>query len=189
MTEIGNAAVAAATRCWVEKLVVGENLCPFAGRELSRDKIRFAVCDVTDAEPALQALIGECVRLDAHAELETTLLIFSAGFADFDNYLDLLAVAEALLVEQGYEGRYQLASFHPAYVFADADSDDAANYTNRSPYPMLHLLREASIARAIKQHVDAEGIPQRNIRHARALGRNALEGILRQCGEVTKEQQ
>lgn len=162
--------VIAKTRQWIENVVVGLNFCPFAKRELRRDAVRFTVCGNGGTADALQRLIDECGHLDAHPETETTLLILPEGFADFLDYLDLAELAEDLLAEQGYEGVYQVASFHPDYCFADAGPDDAANYTNRSPYPMLHLLREASLDTAIDNYPDIDSIPENNMEKARTLG-------------------
>ena len=163
---------------WIESIVVGLNFCPFAKRELRRNAVRFTVCDNGDAADALQQLIAECGHLDAHPETETTLLILPEGFADFLDYLDLAALAEDLLAAQGYEGVYQVASFHPDYCFADAGPDDAANYTNRSPYPMLHLLREASLDTAIDTYPDIDSIPENNMKKARALGADFFQAHL-----------
>ena len=165
-----NDAVVARTRQWIEKVVVGMNFCPFAKRELRRESVRFQVCPDPDMAAVLTELMRECVHLDADAATETTLLILPEGFADFDDYLDLAGLAEDLLADQGYEGVYQVASFHPDYRFADADADDPANFTNRSPYPMLHLLREASLESAIDNYPDPDSIPENNIAKARKLG-------------------
>jgi hypothetical protein len=158
------------TRQWIENVVVGLNFCPFAKRELRRDAVRFTVNASGDMGDALQRLIAECGFLDANPETETALLILPEGFTDFLDYLDLAGLAEDLLAEQGYEGVYQVASFHPDFCFADAEPDDAANYTNRSPYPMLHLLREASLDTAIGNYPDIDSIPDNNMKKARALG-------------------
>jgi hypothetical protein len=112
----------------------------------------------------------ECQRLDEDESIETSLLIFPDAFTDFDAYLNMVEMAEALLDDQDYEGVYQVASFHPEYRFADAPEDDPANFTNRSVYPMLHLLREDSLEKAIDAHPDAEAIPERNILFAREKG-------------------
>jgi hypothetical protein len=166
------------TRQWIESVVVGLNFCPFAKRELRRNAVRFTVGSNGDMADALQQLVDECGHLDAHPETETTLLILPEGFADFMDYLDLAGLAEDLLAEQGYEGVYQVASFHPDYCFADAKQDDAANYTNRSPYPMLHLLREASLDTAIDNHPDIDSIPENNMKKARSLGAGYFRGLL-----------
>lgn len=170
-----------ATRAWLETVIINYGLCPFAKRELDCGGIRFCVDEDTDTETCLHHLIAECVRLDDDASIVTTLLIYSQGFADFADYLDFLSLAEALLVAQGYEGIYQLASFHPEYCFADAATDDAANYTNRSPYPMLHLLRESSIGEAISSHPNPDGIPERNIKLTRQLGLSQMQALLAAC--------
>jgi uncharacterized protein len=149
-------------------VVVGMNFCPFAKRELRRESVRFRVCPDTDMAEVLTELMGECAHLDKDAGTETSLLILPEGFVDFEDYLDLAGLAEDLLADQGYEGVYQVASFHPDYRFADAD--DPANFTNRSPYPMLHLLREASLESVIDNYPDPDSIPENNIAKARALG-------------------
>ncbi|MDZ7852104.1 MAG: DUF1415 domain-containing protein [Halomonas sp.] len=163
-----------ATRAWVETFVVARDVCPFAGREVARDTIRYVAIPAHDREAALLALFDECRHLDETPRVETTLLVLTEGLEDFDDYLDLLAIAEALLAEQGYEGIYQLASFHPDYVFADAEPEDPANFTNRSPFPMWHLLREAGLERALDHHPDPAGIPERNIAVMRELGQATL---------------
>ena len=170
-------ALITATADWIESVVVGHNFCPFAKRELRRNTVRYVLAE-DGAEAALAALLAECRHLDANAGTETTLLILPAGVDDFEDYLDLTAMAEDLLAEHGYEGVYQVASFHPDYRFADADADDAANYTNRSPYPMWHLLREDSLSAAIDAYPDVDAIPDTNIAKARALGAAHWEALL-----------
>jgi hypothetical protein len=118
----------------------------------------------------MDALIHEMKRLDEDSTIETTFLIFPASFQQFDEYLKMFSLAEKKLVQQGYEGIYQLASFHPLYLFADSSHQDAANYTNRSVYPMLHLLREESISKALEHYQEPESIPARNINFAREKG-------------------
>ena len=168
----------AATRAWVEGFVVAHNVCPFARREFVSDSIRFVEVAANEWEPALEAMIEECRRLDLTPEIETTLIVLRPGLEDFDDYLDFLAVAEALLVEQGYEGTYQLASFHPDYCFEGAAEDDPGNFTNRSPWPMLHLLREAGLERALAHYPDPEAIPERNIETMHRLGGERLDAEL-----------
>ncbi|MCE0733133.1 DUF1415 domain-containing protein [Halomonas sp. G15] len=168
----------AATRQWVETFVVARNVCPFAGREVARDTIRYVILDAGDWEQALLTLVAECERLDETPAIETTLLVLTPGLEAFDDYLDFLEVAEALLADQGYEGTYQLASFHPEYRFADAEPEDPANFTNRSPFPMLHLLREAGLEQALSHYPDPEAIPERNIAALREVGHEALAQAL-----------
>ena len=174
------------TQCWVKNVIIGHDFCPFAKRELERESIRFSVNRSTDLESALQAVIDECVHLDNNDATETTLLMFVEGFKSFDDYLELVELGQELLADQNYEGIYQLASFHPDYCFADAEQNDAANYTNRSPYPMLHLIREASLEQALKHHPDAEAIPERNIRYARELGLEEMKRQLEACCKLDK---
>ena len=167
-----------ATRAWVETFVVARNVCPFAGREVARDTIRYVAVDATDCERALLALVAECERLDETPAIETTLLVVTEGLEEFEDYLDFLVIAEALLAEQGHEGTYQLASFHPDYCFEGEAPGDAANFTNRSPWPMLHLLREAGLEEALAHYPNPEAIPERNVAAMRELGREALVAAL-----------
>lgn len=171
-------ACLAATRTWVETFVVAENLCPFAGREVQRGTIDYRVIDGGDWPRALAALIAACRELEAAARIETCLLVIPEGLEAFDDYLDFLGLAETLMTDQGYEGVFQLASFHPDYCFADAEPEDPANYTNRSPWPMLHLLREASLERALAAYPDPEAIPQRNMNRLREIGGEPLAQAL-----------
>lgn len=174
------------TLTWLKTIIIEYAICPFAKRELDRGSIRFIENDDTDIERCLHHLIDECERLDSDSGIETTLLIYTHAFAKFDDYLDFLALAENLLIAQGYEGVYQLASFHPDYCFEGSSEDDPANYTNRSPYPMLHLLREQSIALAVSSYPQPEQIPQRNIELAHELGLVRMRALLAACYEAAK---
>lgn len=166
---------------WVKSVIVGLNFCPFARREVEKKSINYRVVESGTIEHYLEALIIECVNLDQNSEVETALLIFPDRLDDFEDFLDFYEFADALLMEQGYEGVYQLASFHPNYRFAESEEDDAANYTNRSPYPMLHLIREASIERVLENVVNPEEIPAENIERARALGADKMAALLKAC--------
>lgn len=170
-----------ATRQWVEDFVVAHNVCPFAGREVARDSIEYRRLDGRNLESALLGLIEACGYLDETPEVETALLVLSEGLDDFDDYLDALALGEALLIDQGYEGIYQLASFHPDYVFEGSGRDDPANYTNRAPWPTWHLLREQGLERALAHYTHPEQIPERNIQRMRELG---TESLARQLAEL-----
>lgn len=169
--------VEAITRRWIERVVVGLSLCPFARPVLPR--LRVAVTDADDLEALLGALVDELQRLvDTDPEaLPTTVLVVPDGLADFDAYLDALALVEAALADTGLDGEIQVASFHPRYRFDGVPPDDPANYSNRSPYPMFHLLREADVSRAVDTHPDPEGIPTRNIERLRALGADAIRAL------------
>ena len=169
------------TQTWLKTFIIEYSICPFAKRELERGSIRFGISHDREIESCLVNLMLECDRLDADLNIETTLLIYENAFTAFDDYLDFLELAEALLIEQGYEGVYQLASFHPDYCFEGAEQDDPANYTNRSPYPMLHLLRETSIDRAVTTYSHPEKIPQRNIDLTRELGLAKMQALLAAC--------
>ncbi len=169
------------TRNWLELVVIAHQYCPFAKREVERESVRYSVVRDAEINALLHTLIAECLILDNQAEIETTLMIFPAGLESFTQFLEVLSLAERLLIEQGYEGIYQLASFHPEYCFQGAEQDDAANYTNRSPYPTFHLIREASIEQAIASHPDPESIPQRNVAFARKQGLDTMQALLAAC--------
>lgn len=169
------------TKNWVRQVVIGCNFCPFAKKELQLGRIHFEVSSAVEMEAALETFMAECRRLDDNAEIETTLLVFADGFTDFDAYLALVEMAEDLLVEQDYEGVYQVASFHPDYCFAGAAENDPANYTNRSLLPMLHLLREDSLTDALDNFPDPEGIPERNIAYAKEKGLAHMKALREAC--------
>jgi hypothetical protein len=169
------------TKIWIESVIIACDFCPFAGREFARNSIRYSVIRGGEIARCLESLIEECVLLDAETDIETSLLLLPDAFADFDDFIDLVGIADALLIEQGYEGIYQLASFHPDYCFADQDVNDPANYTNRSPYPTLHLLREASLERVLGDHPNPDLIPQRNIDFARRQGLEKMHALLEAC--------
>jgi uncharacterized protein len=166
------AAVVAATRRWLERAVIGLNLCPFAKAVHVKHQIRYAVTAARHAEELLGELRHELellVRADPET-IETTLLIHPHAMTDFIEYHRFLKDADAAVRKLGLEGVVQIASFHPAYEFAGSASDDIENFSNRSPCPMLHLLRESSIDRAVAAFPDAADIYERNIETLRALG-------------------
>lgn len=169
------------TKQWLEKIVIGCNFCPFAAKPFFQDKIRYRVVASAQKKDILEALVRECSWLEENAETETSLLILAEGYEKFDAYLDLLDIAEQLLEKEGYEGIFQLASFHPDYRFAGSKADDAANYTNRSPYPILHLLKEESIEKALEKFPDPDKIPDKNIAFAREKGLEYMKNLLKSC--------
>lgn len=171
----------AATKQWVKEVVIGCNLCPFAAPVVKQDRLFYVVDDGLSIETSLETFLLECNRLDADPDIETTLIIYTEAFNDFEAYLDFLEVAEALVSEYAYDGVYQVASFHPDYRFAGSAADDAANFTNRSPFPMLHLLRESSVEKALETFPDADSIPQRNIEFARSKGLNYMKMLRDAC--------
>lgn len=169
---ISNEEIIAATRRWLERSVIGLNLCPFADSVYRGGRVRFRVSEQRTAAALLEDLREELHGLQAAdpGQCETTLLIHPWVLADFIEYNDFLEVCEATIAELDLEGELQVASFHPQYQFAGTQSEDIENYTNRSPYPMLHLLREASVERAIAAVPDTDEIYRRNIRTLRELG-------------------
>jgi hypothetical protein len=170
------------TQAWLTSFIISYNICPFARREYENNRIRYAISHDIDIQACLEKLMIEVDYLDAHPETETTLLIFAKALTEFDAFLDAAAIAEQLLSDQGYDGIYQLAGFHPHYCFADAEPDDPGNYTNRSPYPMLHIIREASIEQALQHYPESsDSIFERNIQLTRQLGLTHLQAILAAC--------
>lgn len=169
------------TRQWLERAVIGLNLCPFARAEHVRGRIRFVLSQARDEQSLLEDLQRELLYLgDADpAQTATTLLVHPGVLADFLDYNDFLGVADALLEDLELDGVIQVASFHPRYQFAGTGVDDITNYTNRSPYPMLHLLREASVEQAVSTFPDAAEIFERNKHTLRELG---LDGWRRVTG-------
>ncbi|MGB0906652.1 MAG: DUF1415 domain-containing protein [Maricaulaceae bacterium] len=169
------------TKKWLSSVIIAQGLCPFARREFDGETIHYEVIETAETSAQLECVLAQCEALDADKSRETSLLIFPNGLDDFEDYLDLLEIANALLAAEGYEGIYQLASFHPDYRFEGAPEDDACHYTNRSPYPMLHILREVSVEQAIKTHPNPEKIPERNITLTRELGLKAMQDLLAAC--------
>jgi uncharacterized protein len=162
--------IIAQTNKWILDVVVGCNFCPFAAPVVKAGAIHYEVLVKADPGSALMALAKAFALLDVNEQIETMLLILPDGFLQFEDYLGLVELAEAFLEDQDKEGIYQIASFHPDYLFGGTSADDPSNYTNRSPYPMLHLLREESVNRAIDSFPGTEKIPQRNIQFTRQKG-------------------
>lgn len=176
-----NQFVVDATRRWLENVVIGLNLCPFAASPWRQGRVRFRVSEATDQQQLAQDLADELLTLQASdpAECETTLLIHPQVLGDFLDYNDFLDLADRLLEDLALEGVLQIASFHPHYQFADSQPDDPANCTNRSPYPMLHLLREASIEAATANMPDPEAIFERNIQTLQELGMDGWKELMK----------
>lgn len=166
------AEIIAATRVWLERAVIGLNLCPFAKSVYVKEQVRYAVSCARTRDEALDELTRELdvLRAADPQAVDTTLLILPQALQDFADFADFLDLVEVVLKVQGHTGTLQVASFHPQYRFADAEDNDISNYTNRAPYPILHLLREASLARAIRHHPDPSRIYQENMATLNALG-------------------
>jgi len=170
-------------RRWVKSVVVDLNLCPFAKRELVKNRVRFVVTKATSEAQLLVALEDELELLGSEPSVETTLLIHPGVLQDFYTYNQFLNNADALLRQMKLEGVYQIASFHPDYQFAGTEQDDVENYTNRSPYPMLHLIREESLERAIASYPDVDNIPEQNKKLMESLGEIKMKELLGACFE------
>lgn len=171
------------TERWLEGTVIGLNLCPFARVPLLNASVRFTVTAATTEHQLLQRLSDELSLLERVPEIETTLLIHPGVLKEFGAYNQFLTDADNLLEYSGYEGIYQLASFHPGYQFAGTSEQDAENYSNRSPYPMLHLLREESVTRAVESYPDVSQIPRRNVERLNEVGPTVLARMLSESAD------
>jgi hypothetical protein len=169
------------TKNWIKSVVVGCNFCPFAAPVLKSDSIRYVIAQQGSGRQMLDQLIREMRLLDENPAIETTFLIYPATLSRFTDYLNFEKKATERLRTADYEGVYQLATFHPEYTFAGSSPDDPANYTNRSIYPMLHILREAAITKALEHFPDPGGIPQRNIDYARNKGLQYMQWLRSNC--------
>lgn len=177
MTDSGRAV--ADTRRWLERAVVGLNLCPFAKAVMVKGQVHFATTQAEDAAGILRDLEREMQALVAAPpqERDTTLLVIPRGMEDFLAFNELVGRAERLVRKRGLEGVLQVASFHPRFTFADTDEDDITNFTNRAPHPVLHLLREESLDRAVEAYPDAAAIYERNMEVLRRLGPEGWEAL------------
>lgn len=172
----------AATRRWLERAVIGLNLCPFAKAVYVKQQVRFVLSDAGLAEDLLEELAEELLRLrdTPPDETDTTLLVHPQVLTDFLDYNDFLDRVDALIEALELDGTLQVASFHPDYRFADSEADDPGNCTNRAPYPTLHLLREASLDKAVAAYPDADVIVERNLETMAKLG---LDGFRKRLVE------
>lgn len=171
---------AADTRRWVEKAVIGLNLCPFAKAVQIKGQVRYAVSDAVDEEGVLADLEEELMLIsEADPEaIDTTLLILPEALHDFYDFNDFGELSDRLLKRMRLVGDLQVATFHPAFQFAETDPDDIGNYTNRSPYPTLHILREASIDRAVEAFPEAETVYEKNIETLEKLGHDGWRKLM-----------
>ncbi len=172
-------AIVGATRGWLERAVIGLNLCPFAKAVYIKEQVRFVVSSARTPEALLEQLMDELQRLsDTPADqVDTTLLIHPFVLNEFEDYNEFLDVADAAVEDMHLDGELQVASFHPDYQFADSDPNDIANYTNRAPYPILHLLREDSIDRAVEAFPEAGEIFEKNIDTMEKLGHDGWDKL------------
>jgi len=165
-----NQSIIQQTKDWVSQIVIDLQLCPFASAAFSSDSIDYTIIPRNDITIHLHQIANSYSVFDNDTTIETQLLIFPEAYQDFEDYLDLLHLANQILKDLKYIGIYQLASFHPLYRFADSAEKDAANYSNRSPYPMLHVLRESSLDKAIASHPNIDNVPQNNIDKLEEIG-------------------
>ena len=168
------------TKKWVEQFVIGLGLCPFASAPMRAGLVHIAVSEATTPEALVADLVREVEQLMARSrgERETTLLVTPFVLEDFEEFLDFLSEMEILWEEANLDGVLQLVSFHPDYRFAGAPDNDPANATNRSPFPMLHLLREDSVTEVLETHPDPDGIPERNVRLLRRMGDDGIRQVM-----------
>jgi hypothetical protein len=173
--------VTASVARWLERVVVGLNLCPFAGKALLDQQVRLLPSIAETPEQLLRDLEQELIFLGDNDNWETSLLIHPQVLTDFYDYNQFLDLADGLVQQMDLEGVFQIASFHPHYQFAKTDPEDAENYSNRSPYPMLHILREASVERAVTEYTEVEDIPMRNLETLNLLGKEKLQAMWQAC--------
>ncbi|BDX05709.1 DUF1415 domain-containing protein [Planctobacterium marinum] len=162
---------------WLEDIIIGLNLCPFAKKPYLANKVQLLFESSNKLNKIAEQVVLACNQLDQQPEIETALVVFPNSLKDFNRYLDALEFCEALLEQQGYSGVYQLASFHPDYVFEGEEFDDVSNYTNRAPYPIIHIIREQSIDQVLKTYRDPEAIPERNIALMQKMGLAQIEKL------------
>ncbi|MEH6446428.1 MAG: DUF1415 domain-containing protein [Oceanospirillaceae bacterium] len=161
---------------WVEKIVVGLNLCPFAKPVIKANGLRYALTQSVVRDELIAFFLAELELISNANELTiaTSLVIYPNALGDFYDYLDFVAQCEELLAQAGLNAEFQIASFHPDYQFAGVSEDDVSHWTNRSPFPMLHLIREAQMSRVLANHPNPDSIPERNIELLREMGKKAI---------------
>jgi len=169
---------------WVDRVIVRLNICPFAKAEVQAQTIHYVVNDAVLQDELVAATLQQCQELDECDDRATTLIILNDPSLGFYRYLDVVDAVEQALLDAGYEGIYQVASFHPDYCFGGSEPDDASNFTNRSPYPMIHLIREHDITNALANFLRPESIPDRNIEYTRRKGFEHMKSLLSSCYDI-----
>lgn len=169
------------TKNWIKKVVIDCNFCPFAAKPFAQKSIHYSVELNFDNKHITELIKKEFELLDSNPSIETSFVIFPNQLLDFQEYLSFVKKAEQILRKLNYEGIYQIASFHPDYLFAGTDSGDPANYTNRSIYPMLHILREESLSKALSLFKNPESIPETNIKFAHEKGLKYMQVLRHTC--------
>ncbi len=169
------------TQKWIKSVVIDCNFCPFAAKVFFEKKIHYVVKSNVLMTESLNSLKEELNYLQNETSVETSFIIFSNDFLNFGDYLNLVRKAERLLIKENLDSVFQIASFHPDYCFADSDPEDSANYTNRSIYPMLHILREDSLTKVLKMFPNPEQIPINNVEFARTKGLKYMQILRAAC--------
>ncbi|WP_127470394.1 DUF1415 domain-containing protein [Thiomicrorhabdus aquaedulcis] len=169
ISPVDQQTIEARIRAWLEQVVIGLNLCPFAAHPYQNDQVHIAISPCTDKLCLLTQLQTELHTLEQQPSIETTVLVIPNLLHDFDDYNQFLDLVDDLVAQQGWEGIFQVASFHPHYQFGGTQPEDAENLTNRAPYPILHLLREDSLERALENHPNPQAIFEHNIATVQAL--------------------
>ncbi|PSW21921.1 DUF1415 domain-containing protein [Photobacterium sanctipauli] len=179
MSEQNHIAIEQEVQQWLENVVIGLNLCPFAAKPNRNKQIKIHLHTSQSEEALLEDIYQQLKMLDDTPveQLETTLVVATELFGEFDDYNQFLDLVDALVFQCGYEGTYQVASFHPNYCFQGTHPEDAENLTNRSPYPIFHLIREASMEKVLKHYPDPEGIPERNIECVENLSEDEVKKL------------
>lgn len=167
------------TKNWVEKVVIGLNLCPFAKPVFVKNQIKFALSEAENPQDLTEDLVKELVFLTGIEgdDTETTILVHPFVLQDFGHYIDYVELANDIIYQLNLEGILQIASFHPNYQFEGTNKEDLENYTNRSPYPMLHIIREDTIEKAVKTYTNVDEIPQNNIKKVKSLGKDFFDNF------------
>jgi len=174
---IENRNIISRVHYWVENAVIGLNLCPFAGSVYTQNKLRCVVSESEKVDELMLDLFQQCQYLIENPEIETTLLIIPHQLQDFADFNQMLEQSDALITTYEWTGVFQIASFHPGYQFNNTSIDDRENWSNRSPFPILHILRESSVERALSGYTNPERIPEANIRTLTAIGVAEFERI------------
>lgn len=172
--------IEAEVEAWLTGMVIGLNLCPFAAPFVRQRLVRTVVCEARAASPVLGTMIDEILAMTAEsAAHRTTLVVVPFALPAFDDFLELVAQTDALIDQIGLRGVVQLAHFHPDYLFDGVPAEDHGHWTNRAPYPILHLLREDDVATALARYPDADGIPARNVERLRTMTLDAIRRAVR----------
>ncbi|WP_163931065.1 DUF1415 family protein [Paraferrimonas sp. SM1919] len=166
------------TKAWVEAFIVKFNICPFAKPSIEQQGLDYHICEHSSLDEALEATLTHAHQLAQDPKIESRLLIFNNGFTKFEDFLELIDYCDAMLAPMGLTGQVQIAHFHPDYCFADVDPEDPQNFTNRAPWPTLHLIDEHAMELALSGPIDSEAVPERNIVFCQRRGHQYLQQLL-----------